>query len=94
MIVIANGKEPKNKILENRILIGKNKLFSFIKERNDYIKSLPEIEKKAFITSIGKIVENKNKIERLLVKNEANKCIDDLLFSSKNYLFSGKNTGS
>ena len=90
MIVIANGKEPKNKIMRNRILIEKNKLFNFIKERNDYIKSLPEIEKKAFITSIGKIIENKNKIERLLVKNEANKCIDDLLFSFEELPLFGK----
>jgi len=54
MAAILDEKEPKNPGLEERIIIEKDRLLRFIKERNDYIKSLPEIEKKAFIASIEK----------------------------------------
>lgn len=71
-------------------MIGKDKLLSLIKERNDYIKSLPKIEKKAFIASIENIKEGTGKIERLLMKKEINKGIDDLLFSFEDLPLFGK----
>ena len=90
MTAISNDKEPKNKTLEERIVIEKNKLLRFIKERNDYIRNLPETEKKAFIASIQKIKESKGKIERLLVKKELKRGIDDLLFSFEDLPLFGK----
>ena len=90
MTAISNDKENKNKTLEERIIIEKNKLLLFIKERNDYIRSLPETEKKAFIASIQKIKESKGKIERLLVKKELKRGIDDLLFSFEDLPLFGK----
>ncbi|AKB74507.1 hypothetical protein MSLAZ_1246 [Methanosarcina lacustris Z-7289] len=90
MTAISNDKENKNKTLEERIISEKNKLFLFIKERNEYIRSLPETEKKAFITSIQKIKESKGKIERLLVKKELKRGIDDLIFSFEDLPLFGK----
>jgi len=88
--VILNDKENKNKTLEEIIIIEKNKLFLFIKERNDYIRSLPETEKKAFIASIKEIKEGTDKIERLLLKTESKRGIDDLLFSFEDLPLFGK----
>lgn len=91
MTIITSNKEPaKNITLEERITIEKNRLLNFIKERNDYIKSLPEIEKKAFIASIESIKEGTGKIERLLLKKETNKGIDGLLFSFEDLPLFGK----
>jgi len=90
MTAISNDKEPKNKTLEERIVIEKNKLLRFIKERNDYIRNLPETEKKAFIASIQEIKESTGKIERLLVKKETKRGIDDLLFSFEDLPLFGK----
>jgi hypothetical protein len=91
MAVTLDEKEPtKNINLEERIRIEKDRLLNFIKERNDYIKSLPEIEKKAFIASIEKIKEGTGKIERLVLKKGTNKGIDDLLFSFEELPLFGK----
>ncbi|KKG15223.1 hypothetical protein EO98_15520 [Methanosarcina sp. 2.H.T.1A.6] len=90
MTEISGDKEIKNKTLEERIISEKNKLLRFIKERNDYIRNLPEIEKKAFIASIQEIKESKDKIERLLVKKELKRGIDDLLFSFEDLPLFGK----
>lgn len=80
MTAILSDRENKNNILEERIITEKNRLLRFIKERNDYIRNLPEIEKKAFIASIQTIKDRKDKIERLLVKKGAKRGIDDLFF--------------
>ena len=40
MTAVSNDKETKNKTIEEIIIIEKNKLLRYIKERNDYIKSL------------------------------------------------------
>jgi hypothetical protein len=90
MTAISNDKENKNKTLEEIIIIEKNKLLRFIKERNDYIRNLPETEKKAFIASIKEIKESKGKIERFLVKKETKRGIDDLLFSFEDLPLFGK----
>jgi hypothetical protein len=90
MTAVSNDREPKNITLEERIITEKNKLLLFIKERNDYIRNLPEIEKKAFIESIQKIKESKDKIERLLVKKDIKRGIDDLLFSFEDLPLFGK----
>jgi len=85
-----SDKEPKNKNLEERLTIEKDRLLKFIKERNDYIKNLPEVEKKAFVASIESIKESKDKIERLLLKKELNKGINELLFSFEDLPLFGK----
>jgi len=82
--------KPKPLTLEEIIITEKDRVLRFIKERNDYIKNLPEIEKKAFIESIQKIKENKDKIERLLLKKEIKRGIDDLLFSFEELPLFGK----
>ncbi|WP_269849519.1 hypothetical protein [Methanosarcina horonobensis] len=68
MTAISGDRELRSTTLEEIIITEKDRLLRFIKERNDYIRNLPEIEKKAFIESIKKIKESKDKIERLLVK--------------------------
>jgi phage-related protein len=90
MTAISDDREPKNVTLEERIITEKDRLLRFIKERNDYIRNLPEIEKKSFIASIQKIKESKDKIERLLVKKEIERGIDDLLFSFEELPLFGK----
>ncbi|MDW7731550.1 MAG: hypothetical protein SCH66_03855 [Methanolobus sp.] len=87
---MMSDKKTKNKNLDERIIIEKDRLLHIIKERNDYIKNLPETEKKAFISSIERIKESKGKVERLLLKKETNKGIDDLLFSFENLPLFGK----
>jgi hypothetical protein len=82
--------KPKSPTLEEIILTEKDRVLHFIKERNDYIKNLPEIEKKAFIESIDRIKENKGKIERLLLKKEIKRGVDDLLFSFEKLPLFGK----
>ncbi|AKB32637.1 hypothetical protein MSSIH_1947 [Methanosarcina siciliae HI350] len=89
----ANEKKNKNRTLEERIIIEKNKLLRFIRERNDYIRNLPETEKKAFIASIQNLKESKDKIEKLLLKKEvkeAKKGVDGLLFSFEDLPLFGK----
>jgi hypothetical protein len=90
MTAIISDNELKDITLEDRLIIEKDRLLNFIKERNDYIKSLPELEKKAFIASIEKIKESRDKIERLLLKKEMKKGIDDLLFSFEELPLFGK----
>ncbi|MGB9133197.1 MAG: hypothetical protein WCB90_11400 [Methanosarcina sp.] len=90
MTAVSNDKEPKNRTIEERIIIERDKLLRFIKERNDYIKSLPDIEKKAFIASIENIKESEDKIERLFLKKKLKRGIDDLLFSLEELPLFGK----
>ncbi|WP_094227745.1 hypothetical protein [Methanolobus psychrotolerans] len=90
MTATISDKESKNKNFEERFIIEKDRLLNFIKERNDYIKNLPEVEKKAFLASIETIKESKDKIERLLLKKELNKGIHELLFSFEELPLFGK----
>lgn len=87
---IMTEKEAKNNKIEEIFSTEKEKLLNFIKERNEYIKNLPEVEKRAFISSIEKIKDRKDKIERLLLKKDTNKGIDDLLFSFEDLPLFGK----
>lgn len=89
-VAVSNNKEPKNTTLEEIIITEKDRILRFINERNEYIRNLPEIEKKAFIESIQKIKESKDKIERLLLKKETKRGIDDLLFSFEELPLFGK----
>lgn len=90
MTDISGDREPITTTLEEMIITEKDRLLRFIKERNDYIKNLPEIEKKAFIESIQKIKESEDKIERLLLKKEIKRGIDDFLFSFEELPLFGK----
>lgn len=92
MTATSGEKEnlPMTITLEEIIITEKDRLLRFIKERNEYIRNLPEIEKKAFIVSIQKIKESKDKIERLLLKKEIKRSIDDLLFSFEELPLFGK----
>lgn len=90
MTAISGDRELITTTLEEIIITEKDRLLRFIKERNDYIRNLPEIEKKAFIESIEKIKENKSKIERLLLKKGIKRGIDDLLFSFEELPLFGK----
>ncbi len=89
-VAVSNNKEPKSTTLEEIIITEKDRILRFINERNEYIRNLPEIEKKAFIESIQKIKESKDKIERLLLKKETKRGIDDLLFSFEELPLFGK----
>lgn len=90
MTSISGDKELMTTTLEEIIITEKDRLLRFIKERNNYIRNLPEIEKKAFIESIEKIKESKGKIERLPLKKEIKRGIDDLLFSFEKLPLFGK----
>jgi hypothetical protein len=83
-------RKTKNKNLDERIIIEKDRLLSIIKERNDYIRNLPEVEKKAFMASIDSIRESTGKVERFLMKNDAIKGLDELLFSFEDLPLFGK----
>ena len=85
-----NGKDSGNVGFEDLIIAEKDRLLNFIKERNDYIKKLPEKEKQAFIDSIDELKESKDKIERLLLKKKSGRSIDELLFSFEELPLFGK----
>jgi len=90
MTAISGDRGSKTVTLEEIIITEKDRLLRFINERNNYIRNLPEIEKKAFLASIQKIKESKDKIERLLLKKEIKRGIDDLLFSFEELPLFGK----
>ena len=85
-----NENDSSNKSIEYLIKSEKDKLFRFIKERNDYVKKLPEKEKQAFIASIDELKDSKDKIERLILKKKSGRSIDELLFSFEELPLFGK----
>ncbi|WP_292469684.1 hypothetical protein [Methanolobus sp.] len=90
MTALKSDTESKNTTFEERIMIEKDRFLKFIKERNDFIKKLPDMEKKAFIASIEEMKESKDKIERLLMQKKSRKSIDGLLFSFEELPLFGK----
>lgn len=62
----------------------------FIHERDNYIKDLPDVEKKAFVASIEKLKDSKDKVERLLLKKGSSKGIDEILLSFEDLPLFGK----
>lgn len=59
-------------------------------ERDNYIKDLPDVERKAFVASIEKLKDSKDKVERLLLKKGSSKGIDEILLSFEDLPLFGK----